>query len=64
MPGRAGAGSIMSIIGARPGPEGQHHEHHWRLVSPFQGKPKHSFVMPENRWVCPVGKLARETGTT
>ena len=36
------AASIMSIIAARPGPGGQHHEHHWRLVSPFRGKPKHS----------------------
>ena len=44
---RAGAASIMSIIGARPGPGGQHHEHHRRLFSPFQGKPKHSLLMPE-----------------
>ena len=58
MPGRAGAASITSIIGARPGPGGQHHEHHWRLVSPFQGKPKHSLLMPKRRGSAPTGKCS------
>ena len=55
-PRRAEAASIMSIIGTRPGPGGQHHEHHWRLVFPFQGKPKHSFFMPV-KGVRLVGKM-------
>ena len=51
MPGRAGAASITSITGTRPGPGGQHHAHHWRFVSLFQGKPKHSLFMPEQEGV-------------
>ena len=57
MPGRAGAASITSIIGTRPGPQGQHHEHHWRPVSPFQGKLKHFPFMPEKEGVGHAGKM-------
>ena len=57
MPGRSGVASIMSIIAARPGPGGQHHEHHWRLVSPFRGKPKHSLFSPAPFQSGRVGKM-------